>query len=264
MQRGRSTHGSGNRRHERSRAADRRRQARTVRQLGPVSASRAGVARLLHRRPRDAARCHLRRGRRGVPDGLPFTPWAAEVKKQRMAVQQKDNPDAWCLPMGFMQFHAHGQPRRMIQTPELIMMLYEANYGLRYIFTDAGRRQAIRSPGGMGIRSANGTAIRSSSRRTIFGTIGWLDVRGSPFTDQAKITERFRRVSFGKLEIDVTVDDSEGLHEAVHRAGQPAISGRRRADRVHLQREPTVPEVGQDRLTSVWPARLLDATDWPR
>jgi hypothetical protein len=36
---------------------------------------------------------------------------------------------------------------------------------------------------------------------------GWLDVRGSPVTDQAKITERFRRVNFGKLEIDVTIDD---------------------------------------------------------
>jgi hypothetical protein len=32
-------------------------------------------------------------------------------------------------------------------------------------------------------------------------------VRGSPVTDQAKITERFRRVNFGKLEIDVTIDD---------------------------------------------------------
>ena len=36
---------------------------------------------------------------------------------------------------------------------------------------------------------------------------GWLDVRGSPVTDQAKITERFRRVNFGRLEIDITIDD---------------------------------------------------------
>ena len=32
-------------------------------------------------------------------------------------------------------------------------------------------------------------------------------MRGSPITDQAKITEKFRRVNFGKLEIDVTIDD---------------------------------------------------------
>ena len=36
---------------------------------------------------------------------------------------------------------------------------------------------------------------------------GWLDVRGSPYSEQAKFTERFRRPIFGKLEIDVTVED---------------------------------------------------------
>ena len=36
---------------------------------------------------------------------------------------------------------------------------------------------------------------------------GWLDVNGAPLTDAAKVTERFRRVNYGTLEIDVTVDD---------------------------------------------------------
>ena len=35
----------------------------------------------------------------------------------------------------------------------------------------------------------------------------WLDRAGSPMTDAAKLTERFRRVNYGTLEIDVTVDD---------------------------------------------------------
>src|SRR5262249_17527817 len=39
-----------------------------------------------------------------MPGGLPFTPAAAEVKKQRMATNDKDNPDANCLPMGITQF----------------------------------------------------------------------------------------------------------------------------------------------------------------
>ncbi len=34
-----------------------------------------------------------------------------------------------------------------------------------------------------------------------------LDVRGSPYSEQAKFTERFHRPTFGRLEIDVTVDD---------------------------------------------------------
>lgn len=70
------------------------------------------------------------------PDGLPFTPWAAELHRQRVADNSKENPDAHCLPMGIMQFHNHGEPRKMIQTPQVIVILYEANAGLRQIFTD--------------------------------------------------------------------------------------------------------------------------------
>jgi hypothetical protein len=35
----------------------------------------------------------------------------------------------------------------------------------------------------------------------------WLDVNGAPLTEQGKLTERFRRPTFGTLEIDVTIDD---------------------------------------------------------
>ena len=35
----------------------------------------------------------------------------------------------------------------------------------------------------------------------------WIDAAGSPLTDAAKTTERFRRVDFGHLEIEITVDD---------------------------------------------------------
>src|SRR5262245_43307131 len=50
----------------------------------------------------------------GFKDGLPFQPWAADLRKQRMAGNSKDNPDALCLPMGFMQFHTHPQPRKIV------------------------------------------------------------------------------------------------------------------------------------------------------
>ena len=37
--------------------------------------------------------------------------------------------------------------------------------------------------------------------------LGWLDVEGSPLTDVAKVTKRFRRPDFGHLEIEVTIND---------------------------------------------------------
>ena len=98
-----------------------------------------------------------------VKEGLPLQPWAAELVKTRRAGNSKDNPDAHCLPMGLMQFHNHGSRRKMIQTPGLIVIIYEANYGLRYIFMDGrtlpGR---TRSRGGTATRSASGKATRWS------------------------------------------------------------------------------------------------------
>jgi hypothetical protein len=42
---------------------------------------------------------------------------------------------------------------------------------------------------------------------TNFKDLGWLDVNGAPLTSSGKIIERFRRPNFGRLEIDVTIDD---------------------------------------------------------
>jgi hypothetical protein len=66
-----------------------------------------------------------------VTDGLPLQPWAAALKKKRMADKSKDNPDAHCLPMGLAQLHNHPQPRKIVQTPGLIVILYEGNAGIR-------------------------------------------------------------------------------------------------------------------------------------
>jgi len=42
----------------------------------------------------------------------------------------------------------------------------------------------------------------------------WLDRRGSPLSEGAKITERFRRVNFGTLTVEVTVDDPKTYSRA--------------------------------------------------
>jgi hypothetical protein len=141
-------------------------------------------------------------------EGLPLQPWAAELVKARRSTNSKDNPDAHCLPMGLMQFHNHGMPRKMIQTPGLMVIAYEANYGLRYIFTD-GRTL----PGsdaqpwwyGYSVGRWEGDTFVVDTRG--FRDEGWLDIIGNPLTDAARLTERFRRPNYGTLEIDVTVDD---------------------------------------------------------
>jgi hypothetical protein len=144
-----------------------------------------------------------------VPGGLPFTPWAAELRKQRNAANSKDNPDANCLPMGITQFHMQPQPRKIMQTPKLIAIMYESNYGLRYIYTDGrtlppqGEPQPWWYGYSVGRWDGDTLVVETNNLRDD----GWLDVEGSPLTDQAHVMERFRRPIFGKLEIDVTIQD---------------------------------------------------------
>lgn len=35
----------------------------------------------------------------------------------------------------------------------------------------------------------------------------WLDNAGVPATEALRVTERFRRVDFGRMEIEITIDD---------------------------------------------------------
>ena len=35
----------------------------------------------------------------------------------------------------------------------------------------------------------------------------WLDGRGHPATEQLRVTERFTRPSFGRLAVEITIDD---------------------------------------------------------
>jgi len=143
-----------------------------------------------------------------VPGGLPLQPWAADLLKARKASNSKDNPDAHCLPMGNMQLHTHPQPRKIVQTADVIVILYEGNGGVRQLFTD-GRPLPTTDPQpwwfgySTGRWEGDALVVRSSG----FRDGGWLDVNGSPLTDAATVTERFTRPNFGNLTIDITVDD---------------------------------------------------------
>jgi hypothetical protein len=87
------------------------------------------------------------------------------------------------------------------------LILKEVNKSYRQIFTD-GRSLPEINQG-----SADGYSVGKWEGDTLvvetvgFREDGWLDRNGSPLTDAAKVTERFRRLSYGKLEIEIAVDD---------------------------------------------------------
>jgi hypothetical protein len=149
--------------------------------------------------------------------GLPYTEWARDIKKKRTDRQARDNPDANCLPMGFLQFHQQPQPRRImnISNPKMILIEYEANNGLRHIYMDGRKLPPQGDPQpwwyGYSIGHWDGDTliVETNNLRGAEDSPndGWLDVNGSPHSEQAKFTEKIRRPTYDHLQIDLTLED---------------------------------------------------------
>jgi hypothetical protein len=152
----------------------------------------------------------------GFAAGLPYTPLAAMLRDERMADNQKRNPDALCLPMGLMQLHLHPQPRKIVQTPTLMVIMYEGNEGLRQIFMDGRTLPALDEnlqPWWYGYSVGHWEGDELVVETVGFRNDVWLDVTGSPLTSSGRMTERFRRLNYGTLQIDVTVEDPAAYEE---------------------------------------------------
>jgi hypothetical protein len=150
-------------------------------------------------------------GMNGTP---PFQPWAATLAAQRRHDEAKDNPDARCLPLGPLQMLAHPLPKKIMQSPGLVVILHERNMEFRQIFTDGRRLPEDPQPSWYGYSSG-----RWEGDTLIVETVGlrdglWADFYGSPLTDQARMTERFRRPNYGTLEVQVTIDDPKAYTKA--------------------------------------------------
>ena len=140
--------------------------------------------------------------------GIPRTDHGEALLTERQATHARDNPTGLCLPVGLMQLHMTALPARYVQTPAVLIIVYERNGEYRQIFTD-GRRSPDNDPqpwwNGYSVGRWEGDTLVVETTHLRDG--GWLDPAGNPLTDAAKITERFRRPSYGRMEIDITFDD---------------------------------------------------------
>ena len=143
---------------------------------------------------------------------LPLTDYGEALMKARQAADGRDNPRSHCRPMGFMQLHMLASPARYLQTARELVILYESNGERREIFMD-GRSLPDNSPqpwwNGYSVGRWEGDTLVVES--THFRDGGWLDMAGTPMTDAAKVTERFRRPAYGLMEIDITIDDTKAF-----------------------------------------------------
>jgi hypothetical protein len=139
--------------------------------------------------------------------GLPYLPWAAALTKKRTEDLRLEDPTTFCLPIGIVRLHTMALLKKIVQTPGLLVILNEHNATYRQIFTDGRPLPLDPNPSWVGYSSGSWEGDTLVVQSTGFRDGLWLDANGSPLTEGARVTERFRRVNYGKLEIDVTVND---------------------------------------------------------
>lgn len=142
-----------------------------------------------------------------LPSGLPYQPWAADLVKKRMANNGKDDPASHCQPAGPIRHLTFPQYRKIVQVPGLVLLLSEREVAYRQIFTDGRVLADHPQPSSWGYSSGHWEGDALVVQTSGFRDGMWLDRNGSPMTGAAKMTERFRRINYGTLEIEITMDD---------------------------------------------------------
>ena len=140
----------------------------------------------------------------GVP---PLQPWAAALFKQRVESNSKDYPGAYCLPANAEPI-TRAFPYRIVQTKSMIVFLHEEDTpGVRQVFMDGRTHPKDWSP------TWGGHSIGRWEKDTlVIDTAGyndktWLSLTGIPHTEQLHTVTRIRRVNYGRIEIEVLMED---------------------------------------------------------
>jgi hypothetical protein len=145
-----------------------------------------------------------------LPDGAPLRPEAAALKKTRQENLRIDEPTAQCLPPGVLKgVLLTNLPFKIVQTPRQLVILYEEFTQFRQIFTDGRLLPAEQTPTWWGYSIGQWEGDTLVVQATGFNDRTWLDLSGTPHSDALHLTERYRRLDFGHLEIQFTFDDAK-------------------------------------------------------
>ena len=147
-----------------------------------------------------------------LKDEAVFRPAAEALFLKRALDLRRDNPITHCLPPGPSAIFAAGATRlyRIIQSPNVVALLYELG-PFRQIYTDGRSLPKDPNPTWMGYsvgRWEGDTLIVESAG---FNDKTWLDMVGHPHSERLRVTERFHRVDFGHMQVQVVYDDAETL-----------------------------------------------------
>jgi hypothetical protein len=142
----------------------------------------------------------------GTP-GVPMLPWAAALFKERKENLEKGHPSERCLGHGVTDYDTQGALRRFVQTPQMIALLFEGYNHYRQIFLDGRPLPKVTQPSYMGNSIGHWEGDTLVVETNGLNDKGWLDMDGHPQTESTHVIERFRRVDFGHMDLELVIDD---------------------------------------------------------
>jgi len=145
-----------------------------------------------------------------APEGTdaPMLPAAAELYKHRVETLGWNRPMTYCMPHGVPDaMTVAGLPFKILQMPGVTVVLFEEFHMYRQIHTDGRKLPVNPEPAWYGYSIGRWEGDTLVAETAGYREGSWLDNSGHPHSDALRTTERFRRVNFGHLEVDVTIDD---------------------------------------------------------
>jgi hypothetical protein len=141
------------------------------------------------------------------PDEVPYQPWAEKIFRSRQDLSgAKDDPAVKCMP-GMPKLDALPYPFKIIETPGMVMILFEGFTTFRQIFTDGRELPKDPQPAWMGYSVGKWEGDDWVVDTNGINESTWLDNAGRPHSDALHLVERFRRRDFGHMDIYLTIDD---------------------------------------------------------
>ncbi len=138
---------------------------------------------------------------------IAMLPWAAKVYAERQANDSATRPSLHCIPHSITDFDALAQPKKLIQMPSEVIMLFEAYHSYRQIFTDGRPLPKDPDPAWFGYSVGHWQGDTLVVESNGINDMTWLDDGGHPHSDALRITEKFHRRDFGHMAVELTIDD---------------------------------------------------------
>ena len=136
-------------------------------------------------------------------------PWAALIYKQSADSYRNDTDGINCLPPGPKASISNGggYPMKIVQTPGLIVILYEYQTLYRQVFMDGRDLPNDPNPTWMGYSIGHWEGDTLVVTTASYNDRTSLDLGGHPHTEALRVTERFHRKDAGHMDLPVTIDD---------------------------------------------------------